>query len=149
MFGLVQVKWLGSFENDQNGFIHNWCTGGCWFTLGWSEPMPTNAPIEDEAVEVILGMNQNTSSLTQSFWFFQPLLCPKNFPSYLPPSHLPPPSYLPHLNLCSFHCQSSRAIRARTTTTCDLGENLKRKLQKALRFQLDTQGYYKEIMGSN
>ncbi len=28
------------------------------------------------------------------FFFFPSLLRPKNFPSYLPPSHLPPPSYL-------------------------------------------------------
>jgi hypothetical protein len=24
---------------------------------GWSEPVATNAPVEDEAVEVVLGMN--------------------------------------------------------------------------------------------
>jgi hypothetical protein len=24
---------LGSSQNDLNGFILNWCTGGCWFTL--------------------------------------------------------------------------------------------------------------------
>jgi len=37
------------------------------------------------------GWTGNTSSPAQSFWFFQPLLCPKVFPSYLPPFHLPPP----------------------------------------------------------
>jgi hypothetical protein len=26
--------------------------------LGWNEPTAANAPIEDEAVEVVLGMNQ-------------------------------------------------------------------------------------------
>jgi len=26
---------------------------------GWSQPAATNAPIEDEAIEAVLGMNQN------------------------------------------------------------------------------------------
>jgi hypothetical protein len=26
--------------------------------IGWSEPTTTNAPVEDEAIKVILGMNQ-------------------------------------------------------------------------------------------
>ncbi len=64
-------------------------------------------------------MNKNTSSPAQSFWFFQPLLYPKVFPSYLPPSHLPPPSYLPYLILIlhSLHRQSSRTVGTRATTT--------------------------------
>ncbi len=66
--------------------------------LGWSEQAATNAPIEDEAVEAVLGMNQKHILPAQSYCFFLFLLCPKNFPSYIPPSHLPPPSYLhfPH-----------------------------------------------------
>jgi len=44
------------------------------------------------------GWTKTTSSPTQSFWLFQPLLCPNVFPSYLPP-----PSYPPHFILRSFH----------------------------------------------
>jgi hypothetical protein len=69
---------------------------------GWSEPAATNAPVEDEVVEAVLGMNQKHILPAQSFFFFPLLLCPKNFLSYLPtspllplPSYLPPTSYLP------------------------------------------------------
>jgi hypothetical protein len=61
---------------------------------GWSEPATTNAPVEDEAVEAVLGMNQKQILPARRYCFFPPLLCPKIFLSYLPPSHLPPPSYL-------------------------------------------------------
>jgi len=62
---------------------------------GWSEPAATNAPVEDEAVEAVLGMNQNDILPAQSFFFPLPLLCPKKFLSYLPTSPLLPPiSYL-------------------------------------------------------
>jgi hypothetical protein len=69
--------------------------------LGRSEPEATNAPVEDEALDAILGMNQKHILPAESYWFFPSLLCPKKFSSYLPPSHLPPPpifvspSYLP------------------------------------------------------
>jgi hypothetical protein len=58
---------------------------------GWSEPAATSAPVQDEAVQAVLGMNQKhilpcPSSPAQGFWFFQPLRCPKVFPSYLPTS---------------------------------------------------------------
>ncbi len=66
------------------------------------------------------GWTKNTSSLAQGFSFFQPLFCPKVFPSYLLPSYLPPPSYLlptsshlPHLILRSFHCQNSGELEAK------------------------------------
>jgi len=79
--------------------------------VGWSEPAATNAPIEDEAIQAVLGMNQkhilpypkflvfSASSLPQSFSLLPTSLL---FTSpLLPPSHLPPPSYLPHLILHS------------------------------------------------
>jgi len=71
-----------------------WVPGPHDQRVGWSEPAATNAPVEDEAVEAISGMNQNHILPAQSYCFFPSLLCPKNFPSYLPHSHLPPPSYL-------------------------------------------------------
>ncbi len=56
--------------------------------LGWSEAAATNAPVEDEAVQAVLGMNQKPS-LFPAQGFFSPLLCPKIFPSYLPSPLLP------------------------------------------------------------
>jgi hypothetical protein len=50
--------------------------------MGWSELIVTNAPIQDEDIQVILGMN-TSSSLAQGFFSFP--LCPKVFPSYLAP----------------------------------------------------------------
>jgi hypothetical protein len=41
---------------------------------GWSEPAATNAPVEDEAVEPVLGMNQKHILTAQSYCFFSPLL---------------------------------------------------------------------------
>jgi hypothetical protein len=74
---------------------------------GWSEPIATNAPVVDEVVQAILGMKQK-HILPYGFWFFQTLICPKVFPSYLPP-----PSYLPHSILRSLHCQKSGDIEVR------------------------------------
>jgi hypothetical protein len=71
-----------------------WVPGPHDQRVGWSEPAATNAPVEDEAVEAVLGMNQNHILPIQSYCFFLSLLYPKKFPSYLPPSHLPPLSYL-------------------------------------------------------
>ncbi len=57
---------------------------------GWSETATTNAPVEDEVIQAVLGWTKNASSLPKIINFFHPLLCPK-----ISPSHLPPPSYLP------------------------------------------------------
>jgi len=66
----------------------------CWVDWqGWSEPAATNAPVKDEAVEVVLGMNQNHILPAQFFCFFAFIL-PQNI-SLLPTYLLPPPSYLP------------------------------------------------------
>jgi hypothetical protein len=51
---------------------------------GWSEPTTTNAPVQDEAIQTILGMNENTSS-SPAQELFSPLLYPKFFRSYLSP----------------------------------------------------------------
>jgi hypothetical protein len=68
---------------------------GYWFQslkiTGWSELAATNALDQDEAVQAVLGMNQNTSS-SPAQRFFSPLLCPKIFLSYLLPA--PPPTSL-------------------------------------------------------
>ncbi len=49
----------------------------------WSEPAATSAPVQDEALQAVLGMNQK-HILFQGF--FSPLLCPKIYPFY--PLHL-------------------------------------------------------------
>jgi hypothetical protein len=73
---------------------------------GWSEPAATNAPVEDEAVQAILGMNQKHILPCLKFWVFSvSSLWPQSFsllptsppPIYIlpPTSHLsPPPTYL-------------------------------------------------------
>jgi len=61
---------------------------------GWNEPTTTSAPVQDEVVQAILWMNQK-HIIFPCLGIFQPLLCPKIFPSYLPP-----PSYCPHFISC-------------------------------------------------
>jgi hypothetical protein len=51
-------------------------------------------PVQDEAVQAVLGWTKNTSS-SPAQGFFSPLLCPKNFPSYLLPPLLPTSCLLP------------------------------------------------------
>jgi hypothetical protein len=55
----------------------------------WSEPAAINAPVQDEAVQAVLGMNPNTSSppnlgilifLFPCPGFFQPSYLPQSFP---------------------------------------------------------------------
>jgi len=63
---------------------------------GWSEPAATNAPVEDEAVQPVLGMNQNRIWTAQIYIFSPASTLPQNIsplPAYLPP----PTSYLPPL----------------------------------------------------
>jgi hypothetical protein len=61
--------------------------------LGWSELATTNAPIEDEAVQAVLGMNQKHILPYPKFLgFFSLFFAPKIFlPTYLPPTFLPFP----------------------------------------------------------
>jgi hypothetical protein len=62
---------------------------------GWSEPAAINAPVEDEAVEPVLGMNQKHILPAQSYcFFFFASSLPQNFsllPTY-PLSYLPLPT---------------------------------------------------------
>ncbi len=66
--------------------------------VGWSEPAATNAPVEDEAVQAILGMNQKPI-LFPCPETFQPPFLPQKFPAYLPSplptSPLPPSPHFP------------------------------------------------------
>jgi hypothetical protein len=55
---------------------------------GWSETTATYAPVQDEAVQAVLGMNQK-HILLPCPGIFQPLSLPQNFP-LLPTS--PPPT---------------------------------------------------------
>jgi hypothetical protein len=94
----VEALWKG--KRGWNLIDHqNW---------GWSEPAATNAPVEDISWRwghsSHLGDEPKTHPpQSKAFWSFRTLLWPKVFPSYLPPSYIPPPSYLPHLILCSLH----------------------------------------------
>jgi len=86
----------------------------------WSEPTATNAPNENETIQVVLGMTQKHIFPYPRFLVFSASFLPQSFSliptsllltsPFLPPSHLPPPSYLPHLILHSFHSQSSREL---------------------------------------
>ncbi len=77
------------------------------------EPIDTNALVEDEAVQAILGMNQKHILPYPKFFVFSSFFLSQSFPSYLPPSYLPPHFYLPHLILHSFHRQSLRELEVR------------------------------------
>jgi len=83
--------------------------------LGWSEPAATNAPIEDEVIQAVLGMNQKTHApLPKKVLVFSAFCLPQSFfllpTSLLFTSPLLPPSYLLNLILRSFHHQSSRQL---------------------------------------
>jgi len=57
-----------------------------------NQPTTSNAPNQDEVLQVVLGMNK-IHILFPCPRIFQPHYLPQNFP-LLPPSYLPPPSYL-------------------------------------------------------
>jgi len=61
--------------------------------MGWSEPAATSAPVQDEAVQAVSGMNQK-HILFPSLGVFQLLSLPQNFPLSLT-SPLGPPPFLP------------------------------------------------------
>jgi hypothetical protein len=66
---------------------------------GWSEPTATNAPVEDEAIEAVLGMNQKYILPYPKLLVFSTTSLPQFFsllPTSLPPTSplLPPPTYL-------------------------------------------------------
>jgi len=73
--------------------------------IGWSELAATNALVQDEAVQAVLGMNQKTHPLPVPKDFLGPFSAPK----FSPPTYFPP-SYLPHLISRSLHLQSSREL---------------------------------------
>ncbi len=78
---------------------------------GWSEPAPTSVPVQDEAVQVVLGMNQKRILFPYQGIFFGPSSAPK----ISPPTYLPP-SYLPHLISHSLHLQSSGELPSLNST---------------------------------
>jgi hypothetical protein len=51
----------------------------CLGIQGWSETTATNAPVQDEAIQAVLGMNQK-HILLPCPEIFQPLSLPQNFP---------------------------------------------------------------------
>jgi len=58
---------------------------------GWSELAPTNALVEDEAVEAVLWMNKKSHPPCPHGFFFSTSSLPQNFPpSYLPPTNPSP-----------------------------------------------------------
>jgi len=65
---------------------------------GWSEPGATSAPVQDEAVQVVLGMSQKRILFPWPRDFSAPFSASK----FLLPTYFPP-SYLLHLISPSFH----------------------------------------------
>jgi hypothetical protein len=65
--------------------------------FSWSKPAATNAPVEDEAIQAILGMNQKHILPYPKFLKILSLFSvPKFFPpTYLPPTYLPLSTSLP------------------------------------------------------
>jgi len=79
------LPWFTEFGNPV--LTHPWIRG-------WSEPAAINAPVEDEAVQAVLVMNQK-HILFPCPGNFQPPYLPQNFPllpTYLP-SYLPPSTH--------------------------------------------------------
>ncbi len=77
--------------------------------LGWSEPASTNAPVEDEAIQVVLGMNRKHILPCPKLLVFLASFLPQSFfllpiSLLLTPTSLPP-SYLLHPILSSLHRQ--------------------------------------------
>ncbi len=77
-------------NGDSNGVLLS-----CFELAGDANPKPSTARVNQQPPMHQFRMRpfkpfwewtKNTSSPAQGFWFFQPLLCPKVFPSYLPTS---------------------------------------------------------------
>jgi hypothetical protein len=71
--------------------------------IGWSELAATNAPVENEAIQTVFGMNQKHLLPYPKFLVFSAFSLPQSFSllptSLLLTSPLLPPSYLPHFIL--------------------------------------------------
>ncbi len=89
-----------SFKNIMLSSLHHVCVGQQDNFYGWNEPVITNAPVEDEVVEAVLGMNQNHILPTQIYIYFPASTVPQNIfllPTYLLPlTYLPPPTFNRH-----------------------------------------------------
>jgi hypothetical protein len=68
----------------------------------WSEPIATSAPIQDEVIQAVLGMNQKHILPRPRFLVFSISSLPQSFSSYLLP-----PSYVLHLILVSMRTLTS------------------------------------------
>jgi len=72
----TSVGWVQSFKGNNWRFRVRF--------LGWSEPAATNAPVEDEAIQAVLGMNQKPILFPRDF--SAPFSAPEvSLPTYLPP----------------------------------------------------------------
>jgi hypothetical protein len=93
--------WInGYMEGLWKGNILRWGFNSLVNEGGWNELATTNAPVQDEAVQAVLGMNQK-HILFPCPRIFQPPSLPQNFP--LLPTSPPPPSYFFHLISYSLH----------------------------------------------
>jgi hypothetical protein len=88
----VSSKFVTRFHSTPTFAWLKWPSTYQWAGVNQQPPMHQ---LRMRPFKPFWGWIKNTSSLAQSFWFLQPLLYPKVFPSYLPPSYLPRPSYLP------------------------------------------------------
>jgi hypothetical protein len=72
-----------------------------------SEPVATSAPVQDEAIQAVLGMNQKHILPCPRFLVFSASSLPQTF------SFLPISPYLPHLILRSLHWQILGELEAK------------------------------------
>ncbi len=92
-----------------------------WVCYSWSEPAATSAPVQDEAVQAVLGMNQK-HILFLCPGIFQPPSLPQNFP--LLPTSSPRPTNLPPLT--SFTSFPAHSIsRARESSQAWVAQSFK------------------------
>jgi len=81
---------------------------------GWSKPAATNAPVQDEAGQAVLGMNPNTSSPPSPGIFIflfsaqRVLSALLSAPKFSPPTYPPYPEPSPTLNLNLFSPLNSK-----------------------------------------
>jgi hypothetical protein len=87
------------------------CLKTVWSLFNWAG-VNQQPSVHQFRITPFWGWTKNTSS-SPAQGFFNPLMCPKFFSSYLPTSPLLPPSYLPHLISRSLHSKAQEMWNTR------------------------------------